>query len=411
MKSGAFKYVRLEEALKSIDLHVTSTLPTEDVMISDAYGRFLAEDVISKVDLPPYDITHFDGYALRSCDVLHASPKNPIKLKIKSKVFPSTSEVAYVGEGEAIYVATGSPMPLGADGVLPVEAAIVKGDYIEVKYAVKPGDHVIKAGSDVKRGDLVLKRGHRLRGQDLAMLALMGLAKVRVTSRPKVCVISVGDELVDYHEEPKPGRVPCSHALMVSSFVLRDGGLPMHFKVVPDDISAITETVSRATNCCDVVITIGGASKGERDLVHEAVSKIEGASMLFHGIMIRPGRQTGFAMIKKKPLVMLPGLPHSTIVGYQLIARRVIFKLMGLDVTDHPVKARMACDLKLPPPRGFKRVVFTKLEEHKDCYLAWPLMGESALLSIAVKADGYAIFDEGLDRIKEGSIVNVYLLY
>ncbi|MEM0233283.1 MAG: molybdopterin molybdotransferase MoeA [Candidatus Nezhaarchaeales archaeon] len=411
MNPRFLKYIKLEEALKKIDLYITSSLPMEDVRVSDAYNRILAEDVISRIDLPPYDIAHFDGYAIRSSDVLHASPKNPIKLKIKSKVFPSTSEVAYVGEGEAVYVATGSFMPLGADGVLPVEAAIVKGNYVEVKHAIKPGDHVIKAGSDVKRGDLVLRRGHRLRGQDLAILTLMGLTKVRVASRPRVCTISVGDELIDHCEEPKPGRVPCSHALMISSFVLRDGGLPIHFKVVPDDVSAIIETVTKAVNCCDLVITIGGASKGERDLVHEAMSRIEGASILFHGVMARPGRQTGLAIIEKRPLVMLPGLPHSTIVGYQLIARRVMFKLMGLEVMDHPIKARMACDLELPPPKGFKRIIFIKLEEREDYHLAWPLIGESALLSIAVKADGYAIFNEGLDHIKEGSIINVYPLY
>lgn len=411
MSSRTFRYIRLEDALERIDLHVTPSSPVEDVRASDAYGRFLAENVVSKIDLPPRDITHFDGYALRSSDVFCASPANPVKLKIKSKVFPSTSEVIYVERGEAVYVATGSFMPIGADGVLPVEAAIVEDNYVEVKHAVKPGEHVIKAGSDVRKGELVLGKGHRLRGQDLAILALMGFAKVKVISRPKVYIMPVGDELANDYEVSKPGKVPCSHALMISSFVLRDGGLPMHFRAVPDDVSEITKAVTRAVSCCDLVITIGGASKGEKDLMHEAVSKIEGANILFHGIMTRPGRQTAFAMIRKKPLVMLPGLPHSTIVGYQLIARRALFKLMGLEVVDTPIKARIACDLELAPPRGFKRVVFIRLEEKEDCYLAWPITGESALLSIAVKAYGYAVFSEGLDRVKKGSIINVYPLY
>lgn len=411
MKSNTFKYVRLEDALRMIDLHVAPTLPVEDVRISDAYGRFLAEDVISKVDLPPHDITHFDGYALRSSDVLSASPTNPIKLKIKSRAFPSTSEVLRIEQGEAIYVATGSFMPLGADGVLPVEAAVVRDGYVEVKYAVKPGEHVIKAGSDVRKGEVVLRRGHKLRGHDLALLALMGFAKVKVFSRPKVCIVPIGDELTDDYEASKPGKVPCSHVLMISSFVLRDGGIPMYFGIVPDDVSAIIEAVSRAIKCCDLVMTIGGASRGEKDLVRKAVLKIGEGGIVFHGIMTRPGRQTAFAVIDEKPLVMLPGLPHSTIVGYQLIARRVMLRLMGLDVVDVPIKAKIACDLELPPPRGFKRIVFIKLKENKDCHLAWPIIGESALLSIVVKADGYSIFDEGLDLVKRDSIVNVYPLH
>lgn len=409
--SKIFKYIRLEDAFDKIDLHVVPALSVEYVRTSDAYGRFLAEDVVSEVNLPPRDTSHFDGYALKSSDVACASPANPVKLRIKSKAFPSTSEEVCVERGEAVYVATGSFMPLGADGVLPVEAAVVKGDYVEVRHAVKPGDHVIKAGSDVKRGEGVLRRGHRLRGQDLALLALLGFTRIKVVSRPKVCIIPVGDELTDYYEVAKPGRVPCSHVLIISSFVLRDGGLPVYFGVAPDDVAAIVEAVTRAANCFDLVLTIGGVSRGERDLVCEAVSKIEGAKIVFHGVMTRPGRQTAFAVIRNKPIIMLPGLPQSTIVGYQLIARRAMFRLMGVEAVDLLVKAKIACDLKLPLPKGFKRIIFTKLEEKGDDYLAWPVIGESALLSVVVRSNGYAIFSEGVEKVDKGSIIDVHLLY
>jgi len=411
MWSGTIRYIKLEEALKAIDLHVKQPLPTEEVEISDAYGRFLAEDVISNIDVPPCDITHFDGYALRSIDVVEASPTNPVKLKIKARLYPSTKELVSLGPGEAAYVATGSPMPMGADGVLPVEASVVKGEYLEVKFKVRPGDHVIKAGSDVRRGEVVLRRGHRLRGQDLALLALMGFTKVKVFSRPKVCIIPVGDELTDEGNVLKLGEVPCSHALMISSFVLRDGGIPLRLARVPDDPSVISEAVIKAANSSDLVLTIGGASRGEKDLVSTAISRIEGARIVFHGIMTRPGRQTGFAVVNGKPLVMLPGLVQSTIVGYQLIARSIMFKLMGLEVDDLTIKAKMACNLKLPQPKGFKRVVFVKLDRDGSSYRAWPLLGESALLSIPVRAHGYALFGEGLDYVEKDSMIDVCLLY
>lgn len=148
MWQGTIKYMRLGECLKAIELHVRQSLPVEEVEISNAYGRFLAEDVISNIDVPPCDIAHFDGYALRSNEVAQASPTNPAKLKIKARLYPSTKELISLGPGETAYVATGAPMPLGADGVLPVEASVVKGEYLEVRYGVRPGEHVIKAGSD-----------------------------------------------------------------------------------------------------------------------------------------------------------------------------------------------------------------------------------------------------------------------
>ncbi len=410
MWSRAIKYIRLEEALKAIDSHVKQSLPAEEVDIFDAYGRFLAEDVISKIDVPPCDVAHFDGYALRCSDVERASPVSPIRLKIKARLYPSTKEPISLGPGEAAYVATGSPMPVGADGVLPVEASVVRGEYLEVRHGVRPGDYVVKAGSDVRRGEVVLRKGHRLRGQDLAMLALMGLAKVKVLSRPRVCIVPIGDELTDEVGALKLGEVPCSHALMISGFVLRDGGVPLRFSRVPDDASLISEAVVKAASSSDLVLTIGGASKGEKDLVATAISKIDEAKIVFHGVMTRPGRQTGFAVVNGKPLVMLPGLVQSTIVGYQLIARSVMFKLMGLRVDDLAIKAKMACDLRVPQPKGFKRIVFVRLESDGSDYRAWPLIGESPLLSIPVKANGYVIFGEGLEYVEKDSMVDVYLL-
>jgi len=410
-KTRMFRYIRLEEAFRLIDDNIKRVLPIEEVSLSEAYGRFLAEDVISKIDLPLRDMAHFDGYALRSIDVALASPKNPIRLRIKAKVYPSTSEIEVVNPGEAVYVTTGSQVPLNADGILPVEASIVRGEYLEVKYAVKPGEHIIKAGSDVKRGELILRKGHRLRAQDLALLALIGYGKVKVRSKPKVGIIPVGDELTDEYGEARPGKIPCGHVLMVKSFVMRDGGIPLYLGIVPDEIDAIAEAIDKAADFCDIILTISGASKGEKDHVGSAIDIIGEAKLIFHGIMTRPGRQTGFAMVKDKSMIMLPGLSHSTIVGYHLIARRVMYKLMGSTLDEKPLKAILASDLKLPPPKGFKRIIFMRIEEQEECYIAWPMRGESALLSIPVKAYGYAIFNEGIEDVKEGSIINVYPLY
>ena len=410
VQARIFKYISLEEALSLIDDHVKSVLPIEDVSLPEAYGRFLAEDITSKVDLPLRDVAHFDGYALRSIDVTSASPRNPVKLRVKAKVYPSTSKIEVVGPGEAVYITTGSLMPLNADGILPVEASIVRDEYLEVKYAVKPGEHVIKAGSDVKRGELILRRGHRLRAQDLALLALIGYGKVKAYSKPKVGILPIGDELTDEYGEVRPGKIPCGHALMISSFVLRDGGTPLYLGITPDDVDLIAEAISKAADSCDMILTISGASKGEKDYVDHAISKIDEGKLVFHGVMTKPGRQTGFAIVKGKPMVMLPGLSHSTIVGYQLIAKRAMYRLMGLTVNEKPLKAVLASDLKLPSPKGFKRIIFMRVEERGECYLAWPIRGESALVSIPVRAYGYTIFNEGVENVREGSIINVYPL-
>ncbi len=410
--SRKFKYIRLEDAIELIDRHVKCSLQIEEIDLANAYGRVLAEDIISKVDLPLYDMAHFDGYALRTSDVTSASPKSPVKLKVKAKIYPSTTKLESIGFGEAAYITTGSFMPVGADGILPVEAALVKGDVVEVKYAVKPGEHVIKAGSDVRRGECVLRRGHRLRGQDLALLALIGYGKVKVYSRPKVGILPIGDELTCNYGEVKVGKVPCGHLLMISSFVVRDGGIPISFDVTPDDIDAISNAISKAANKCDIILTISGASKGERDYVEDAIGKVDGGHVVFHGVMVKPGRQTGFALVKNKPLIMLPGLSHSTIVGYCMIARRALFRLMSLgEPWDKPLRAKMAMSFDLPPPKGFKRVVFMRVEKAGSDYLAWPIKGESALVSIPVRSHGYAVFDEGVERVNEGSIIDIQILY
>lgn len=407
----SFKYISVEEAQRIIDKLVSQPLGVEDVDISSAYRRVLAEDVVSRVDVPTHDVTHFDGYALRTSDVRGASPSSPVKLRIKGRAYPSTPKPDVIDAGEALYVTTGSWLPVNADGVLPVEAAIVREGYLEVKYAVKPGEHVIKAGSDVKRGEVILRRGSRLRGQDLTLLTLLGYGKVKVYRRPKVGVISVGDELTEDYEHVEPGKTPNGHALMICSFVERDGGVSMNMGIVRDDPEEIKEVVGKALESCDVVVTISGASKGEKDYVEGVLNELGEPGVVFHGLKIKPGRQTGFAMVGSKPIVMLPGLCHSTIVGYQVVASRVIRNMLGL-IFDHekPLKVKVAVDVKLPQPKGFKRVLFMRVESVEGELLAWPLMGESALVSIPVRAYGYVVFSEGLEEVPKGSLVDLYPL-
>ncbi|MDI9619540.1 MAG: molybdopterin molybdotransferase MoeA [Candidatus Nezhaarchaeota archaeon] len=408
IQTNNIRYIKLEDAYDIINKFLEPKGVIDVVPLQDAYDRLLAEDVVSKLSLPLSDVAHFDGYAIRSIDVASASPKTPVKLKIRGRAYPSTSNRGTLSPGEAIYVSTGSLMPLNADCVLPVEASIVKGDELEVKYAVKPFEHVVKAGSDVKSGEEVLRRGHRLRGQDLTLLAFMGYGNLKVLSKPRVAVIPVGDELTDNFGEVKPGKTPCGHALMISSFVLRDGGIPIRFRVVPDNVNMIAKNLVEAARTCDIIITISGVSKGERDFVPRALKDICKGEILFHGIMIRPGRQTGLGLVEGKPVVMLPGLVHSTITGYHLVAKRAMYRLMGLEAGERPLKAVLASDLDLPQPRGFKRLVFMRLEDDGSRHLAWPLKGESALLSIPVRAHGYSVFNEGFERIDEGTVINVY---
>ena len=398
-----FSYVSISEAWNRISGAAISSLESEIVTIREAHNRILAKEVISPISIPADDLTHYDGYAIRSVDTKNADVQ-PVRLRVVDKAYPSQPPKFTIGDGEACYVTTGSALPRGSDTVLAVEmAARMEGDLVQVRSRIDPGEHVIRAGSDIKKGEVVISAGRTLRPQDIMVLGLLKIETVQVYKKPFVAIVSVGDELVD--------KAP-THSLLLSHWVQLSGGIPIDSGVAPDDLVQIKDRVEAALTRADVVITIGGCSMGEKDLVGDAINSVGKPGLVFHGIKMKPGRVSGFGVAMNKPIVMLPGFIHSTIVGFEFLVLPLLQKMRRL----HPegawdiITAKLAEKIQFRSFIPFKNATFVRLERGPEGLMAYPMLGDSSFFGIVSKADGVVVGEENRTSIDKGETVSVHIL-
>ncbi|MFH0896429.1 MAG: gephyrin-like molybdotransferase Glp [Candidatus Bathyarchaeota archaeon] len=388
--------------------------PKFEVIYSrEAYGRILTEDISSKVDLPPLDFSHFDGYAVRAEDTFCASIGNPVLVRVVGRIHLGERGERKVNLGETCYVTTGAFLPEGANAVMMAEeTAIVKSDVIKVCRAMQVGENVIPAGEDVKKDETVLEKGHVLRAQDIGLLAALRIGKVTVYRRPIVAIISTGDELTVRIEGDKPDKVVNSHSLVISELVKESGGVPVELGIVPDDLAKIKEKIEEGLRKADIVLTIGGCSLGEKDFVPRAVNLIGNPGVIIRGIKIKPGRVSSLGVVNGKPIVMLPGLIQSTIVGFHVFALPLIRLASGLPSKSIPptLSAKISENVSFRSFTSFQQVTFVRIEKEKNRFIAEPISGESSLLSVLVNADGFIVTPENKPAIEKWEEVDVHLL-
>lgn len=326
-----FKLTSYPEALEKLfKTFLEKSIDQEIVPVEESIDRVLAEDIVADVDLPPTDIAMVDGYAVKSKDVVKASIKKPILLKVIGKLYPWSSWTdAKLADGQAVYVTCGAPIPNGADAVIMVENTILHNEKIEIRKPVRKGENIAHAGEDVKRGSLLLKKGSLLRPQDVGILAGLGIRKIKVFKKPRVAIIATGNELIELNRKD-PTRIVDNYALIISGLISKIGGGPARLGISPDDLQETKNKISEALENADIVVTIGGCSVGERDFVPDAINALGPPGVLIHGIKVKPGRVTGFGMVGGKPVVMLPGLFASTMAGFYLILAPLIGLYTGL---------------------------------------------------------------------------------
>ncbi len=398
-----FSYIAISEAWNRISGAAISSLESEIVPIHEAHNRILAKEVTSPISVPGDDLTHYDGYAIRSVDTKNAHVQ-PVRLKVVDKAFPSQPPKATIGYGEACYVTTGSVLPRGSDTVLAVEMAVrLEADLVEVRSRIDPGEHVISTGSDIKKAEVVISAGRTLRPQDIMLLGLLKIETVEVYKRPVIAIVSVGDELV--------GKMN-THSLLLSHWVQLSGGIPIDSGVAPDDVIQIKGRVEAALTRADVVISIGGCSMGERDFVGDAINLVGKPGLVFHGIKIKPGRVSGFGVAMNKPIVMLPGFIHSTIVGFEFLVLPMLQKMRGLHPEGawHVITAKLAEKIQIRSFIPFKNATFVRLELEPEGFVAYPLLGNSSFFGIVSKADGIVVAEENITSIDKGETVSVHIL-
>ena len=388
--------------------------PAEHVWLDQALGRFLAADVTSDDDIPGFDRSTVDGYAVRAVDTAGASAGRPVVLTWAGRVAMGRRPAEPLKPGEAVSVATGAMLPEGADAVVMIEDTVPAGDgdgppQVAVTRAVSAGDNVLRRGSDVRRGEVVLTAGTRIGPAQVGALAAVGVVEVPVHRLPTVAVISTGDELVAPQEPVSPGTVRDANAYALAAAVRRDGGRVQRLGRVGDDGEALAAVLADSARQADLVLVSGGSSVGTRDLTLDAVEEL-GAEVLVHGIAVKPGKPTLVARRGTTLFFGLPGNPVSALVIYDLLVRPVLRACMGAARTLGLAveRAVLAESVRRPPAR--EELVRVRLVERAPRLLpvAEPVPGTSGMLQSLARADGYLWIGFEREGFEAGEIVEIW---
>jgi len=399
LESG-FRALTGVEAALNIFLSSFDPLPrTETVLLEDAGDRALAIDVKAPRDVPHYNRSAMDGYAVVAADTFGSSKDAGVILKL--------TDVDRIRSGQCKPVHTGSPVPEGADAVIMLEYVEAAGDGIEALAQVSPGQNVGPRGEDVKKGDVVFKKNRPLKPSDVGLLASMGLTKVTVYGKPRVLIVPTGEEIVPRGEEPGPGQMNESNGVMNYLYVKRFGGIPSVHGIVPDKREALAAALKEGA-AYDLVVTTGGSSVGRRDLIVDVLSSM--GEVLAHGVAIKPGKPVALGLIeadgKKTPIACLPGYPAACAVDSMVFVDPAVKKLGHFPPTQYRTQKALLTR-KIYSEAGFRTYTRVSMENGR----ATPLRTKgSGVLSSISMADGYVVIPEDAEGREAGEEVEVAFL-
>ncbi len=411
MAQTFFKVVTPQEALRAL-LQV-SPVGTERIPTVRARARVLAEDLYSNVDLPHFHRAAMDGYAVKAKDTFGASQSLPAYLKLAGVVEMGKEATQLLGAGEAIRISTGGMLPPESDAVVMVEYTDeTDAGLVEVHRSVSPGQNVIQIGDDIKKSELVFSRGRRLRAHDLGALTGVGVSSILVYMRPRIALISTGDEIVDADTEPLPGQVRNINQHSLAGLIEGCGGELRDWGVVRDDKDQLIRAIGEALQWSDLVLLSGGSSMGAKDIALEAILSFPDSEFIFHGISVSPGKPTIFAKACGKPIMGLPGYPVSALVIFDLFAAPVLRKIGGEEVTginQFAKTLRATLKTNIASQVGREDYVRVTLQHDSERWLATPLPSKSGAIFTLVKADGMVRIDLNQDGLEQGEEVEVIL--
>ncbi|MGP8050008.1 MAG: gephyrin-like molybdotransferase Glp [Desulfobaccales bacterium] len=414
----ALEFFRLQTRAEVLALYRRfSPVGAEAVSLDEALGRVLAGPVSAAEAAPGFNRATMDGYAVRARDTFGASVGAPQYLEIKGEVPMGAAPVRPVLPGETLRVPTGAMLPEGADAVVMVEYTAEHPDQtLEVRRAVAPGENLLTPGQDVPAGKLLFEKGVRLRPQDLGLLAALGITRLKAYRRPRVAILSSGDEIVPVARQPGPGQVRDANAYLTAAQVREGGGLPLLLGIIPDDFGALRAALAAAISRADLILISGGSSVGARDLTLAAIRDLPAAAILAHGVAIRPGKPAILAALGfgsgpgLKPLLGLPGHPASAAVVMEVLGKPLLTHLAGLEAAPpwgRSVSA--ALSRNLAGASGREDYVRVRLRLEGETLWADPVLGPSGLLSPLVNSDGLVMIPLGLEGLLKGEPVEVRL--
>ncbi|NIQ39304.1 MAG: molybdopterin molybdenumtransferase MoeA [Proteobacteria bacterium] len=408
--SGFFKVKTPSQIYPILETFVP--IGTEEIALGDSLHRTLAEDVISPTHLPPFNRSTVDGYAVMARDTFGASESNPLPLRVVGEVLMGESTDLVLSQGESVAVPTGGIIPKGADSVMMVEfSEQVDEATIQVKKALSPLENVIERGEDIKKGAKVLSGGHRIRPQDLGVLAAFGKSKVGVYRRPRVSIVSSGDEIVDITVEPKLGEIRDVNRYSLSALIEMAGGTPLFIGIARDSFEDLKSLCDKGLQESDMLIVSGGSSVGTLDYTTEVIKSFPDSEIMVHGVSLRPGKPTIIARSGGKPVAGLPGHPVSAMVVFDLFMKPLIWRLAGYTAPLWPIAKRVSAILtrNVSSPPGREDYIRVRAEEKNGEFLAHPILGKSGSISTMVEANGLIKIDIDSEGLEEGTPVEVLL--
>jgi molybdopterin molybdotransferase len=411
MAQTFFKVVSPQEALQTL-LQI-SPVETERIPTVRARARVLAEDLYSSVDLPHFHRAAMDGYAVKAKDTFGASQSLPAYLKLAGVVEMGKEATQPLGTGQAIRISTGGMMPPEGDAVVMVEYTDeTDAGLVEIHRSVSPWQNVIQIGDDIKKGELVFQRGRRLRAHDLGALTGIGVSSVSVYKRPRVALISTGDEIVDADTTPLPGQVRNINQHSIAGLIEECGAELRDWGVIRDDKDQLGRAIGEALQWSDLVLLSGGSSMGAKDIALETILSFPDSKFIFHGISVSPGKPTIFARACGKPIMGLPGYPVSALVIFDLFAAPLIRKIGGeaaAHINQFARTQRATLKTNIASQVGREDYVRVTLEQNSQGLWATPLPSKSGAIFTLVKADGMVRIDLNQDGLEQGEEVEVIL--
>ena len=404
------KFIALEEALEILNKN-TKALKSEVVSIKDSLKRVLYGDVKSKINNPPFNKSVFDGYAFKSEDSKGTSKENPIDLKIVDEIFAGMWPEIEIKSGEDIRIMTGAPIPAGADCVLKQEETERQGDLVKIFKEMKSNENISFMGEDIRIGETLIKKGKRLDYADLGIMASSGISEVLVYKKPKVSIISTGDEVCDINSTLKPGKIYDSNLYSLSARIEELGYNVLSMEHVGDNILKIGEAIEKAFEKSDIVFTTGGASVGEKDLMQK-VSESIGFERLFWKIKIKPGSAVVCSKRQEKILISLSGNPNAALTTFELLGKSVLKKLEGEEENINIKREKgvlMDSFNKKSPQRRFLRGNVIYDEKGAKVYITQIKSG-NGILSSLLNANCLIEIEKGNEGLNRGEVVNIIKL-
>jgi molybdenum cofactor synthesis domain-containing protein len=409
--AGFGKLTNVDDALRMFLNSFKPIKEVELVQTANTFGRVLAQNLHSPTDLPPYNKSALDGYAVGHHDTRKARGNAPVVLRIIGQSRLGVLPRSRVSRGTTMSIATGAALPGGADAVVLVERSERIGRRVRIFERVTKGDGVIRKGEDVRKGERIIRAGTKLKAEDLALLHAVGIKEVRVHRRPMIGVLSTGDELIDTRTDMPAGKIYDSNRPTLIHLLKQAGAIPVDLGIARDDERQLRRKLDQAINRLDGVVATAGSSVGRADLVPGVVNAIGKPGMLVHGIAMRPAMPTGLGVVRGRPVISLPGFPVSAIISFMVFGESAVAKLMDCTPEPRPkVKARLASSVH--GARGMRTFIRVRLTPSRGGVTrAYPLQYPAgSLLSSIVKANGMIVVPEDSAGFRKGQEVIVELL-